>query len=61
MEYIKEGNAVPVPFNILLIPKYIFEAFKSIISYVKKQPNKNDKTTINSHDLKTNGTVTVSI
>jgi hypothetical protein len=60
MEYIKEGNAVPVPFNILLVPKYIFESFKSVLRYIKKYPKKNQENSIsNNHDPKTNGTVLV--
>jgi len=51
---------VPVPFNILLVPKYIFESFKSVVRYIKKYPKKNQENSIsNNHDPKTNGTVLV--
>ena len=42
MEYIREGNVLPVPFNILFLPKHVFNSIKTIIRYVQKKPKKSD-------------------
>lgn len=38
MEYIKEGNTLPVPFNILLLPIDIIRSIKNLVNYIMKKP-----------------------
>lgn len=44
MEYIREGNVIPAPFNILLIPVFILQGVGAIINYVRKKPKKTQQT-----------------
>lgn len=47
MEYIKEGSVLPIPFNIIPTPAFLFESFKKLICRRKKGEN----TTSNSYRI----------
>jgi hypothetical protein len=49
MEYIREGNVLPVPFNILFLPKHVFNVAKTILKYFKKRPKKSKLINIRSN------------